>query len=56
MNTTYQTPSAMLPTGDLEGAYRFMQEQGVELASAIEHNHWFVFRDPNSNMLMVVRA
>ncbi len=54
--STYDTPAAMFPTDDLEGAYKFMQEQQVEFASGIEFNHWFAFRDSEGNLLMVVKA
>jgi catechol 2,3-dioxygenase-like lactoylglutathione lyase family enzyme len=50
-----QTPAFMFPTDDLEGALRFMQEQGAELVTEIQHDHWFTFRDPDGNLLMVVR-
>lgn len=52
---TFQTPAFMLVTEDIEAAYSFMKEQGVELVTEIENGHWFVFRDPDGNLLMVCR-
>nr|WP_241158568.1 VOC family protein [Cohnella candidum] len=52
---TFQTPAFMLLTKDIEAAYRFMKEQDVELVTEIENGHWFVFRDPDGNLLMVCR-
>nr|WP_255570688.1 VOC family protein [Cohnella sp. CFH 77786] len=52
---TFQTPAFMLPTDDIHAAYSFMKEQGVELVTEIENGHWFVFRDPDGNHLMVCK-
>jgi len=52
---TFQTPAFMLLTKDIEASYSFMKEQGVELVTEIENGHWFVFRDPDGNLLMVCR-
>ncbi|MBD0382284.1 VOC family protein [Paenibacillus sedimenti] len=52
---TYQTPALMFPTSDLEAAYNYMKELGVELVTEIEHNHWFVFKDPDGNLLMICK-
>lgn len=49
---TYQVPAFMFKTDDIQAAYRFMQENGVELVTGIE-GHWFVFRDPDGNHLMI---
>lgn len=43
-------------TQDIEAAYRYFQENGVELVSAIENGHWFTFRDPDHNLLMVCKC
>lgn len=49
------TPAFMLLTDDLEGSLRFMREIGADLVTGIEHNHWFVVKDPDGNLLMVCR-
>lgn len=50
---TYQTPAFMFQTGDIEAAYHFMQEQGAQMVTTIQDSHWFAFRDPDGNLLMV---
>ncbi|TVY11440.1 VOC family protein [Paenibacillus cremeus] len=50
-----QTPAFMLMTNDLEGSFEFMKQLGVELVTDIEHNHWFVVKDPDGNKLMITR-
>ncbi|UVI31471.1 VOC family protein [Paenibacillus spongiae] len=49
------TPVCMLLTNDLDASYAYAQEQGMELVSAIEHNHWFVLKDPDGNLIMICR-
>lgn len=50
-----QTPAFMLMTADLQGAFDYMQGLGVELVTSIEHDHWFVVKDPDGNKLMITR-
>lgn len=50
-----QTPAFMLMTADLQGSYDYMKEIGVELVTGIEHDHWFVVKDPDGNKLMITR-
>lgn len=50
-----QTPALMLLTDDLEASYAFAEASGVELVTGIEHDHWFVIKDPDGNLLMVAR-
>lgn len=50
-----ETPAFMLMTDDLEGSLNFMKRLGVELVTEIEHNHWFVVKDPDGNKLMICR-
>ncbi|MFB9329814.1 VOC family protein [Paenibacillus aurantiacus] len=49
------TPAFMLLTGDLEGSLQFLREIGADLVTGIEHDHWFVVKDPDGNLLMVCR-
>lgn len=49
------TPAFMLLTEDLEGSLTYMKKLGVELVTEIEHNHWFVVKDPDGNKLMICR-
>jgi len=50
-----ETPAFMLLTEDLEGSLTYMKELGVELVTDIEHDHWFVVKDPDGNKLMICR-
>ncbi|KEO84236.1 VOC family protein [Tumebacillus flagellatus] len=46
-------PSVSFWADDIEAAYAFMQEHGIELVTGIENGHWFVFKDLDGNHLMV---
>lgn len=50
-----ETPAFMLMTDDLQGSLDYMNRLGVELVSEIEHDHWFVVKDPDGNKLMICR-
>jgi catechol-2,3-dioxygenase len=50
-----ETPAFMLMTEDLQGSLDYMKELGVELVTEIEHDHWFVVKDPDGNKLMICR-
>jgi hypothetical protein len=50
-----ETPAFMLMTEDLQGSFDYLKELGVELVTEIEHNHWFVLKDPDGNKLMICR-
>lgn len=52
---TFKTLAFMLLTNDLAASYEFAQANGVNMVTGIEHNHWFVIKDPDDNMLMVCR-
>ncbi|QHT63130.1 VOC family protein [Paenibacillus lycopersici] len=49
------TPAFMLMTSDLQGSLDYMKQLGVELVTGIEHDHWFVVKDPDGNKLMICR-
>ncbi|MCR2806949.1 VOC family protein [Paenibacillus soyae] len=50
-----ETPAFMLLTEDLQGSLQFMKELGAELVTEIEHDHWFVVKDPDGNKIMICR-
>ncbi|WP_181350412.1 VOC family protein [Thalassobacillus sp. CUG 92003] len=50
---TYNVPAIQFATDDIKASYQFMKDEGVELVTEIEHDHFFVFKDPDGNMLMV---
>ncbi|CAH0119732.1 hypothetical protein PAE9249_02239 [Paenibacillus sp. CECT 9249] len=50
-----ETPAFTFLTVDLEGSLAYMKQPGVELVTEIEHDHWFVVKDPDGNKLMICR-
>lgn len=46
-------PVFQFVTSDIQAAYQYMKENGVELVGEIEHGHWFLFKDPDGNLLMI---
>ncbi|MFC9710624.1 VOC family protein [Paenibacillus sp. NPDC056933] len=48
-----ETPAFMLMTEDLKRSFDYMKELGVNLITEIEHDHWFVVKDPDGNKLMI---
>lgn len=49
----YSSPAFHLNTKDINLAYSFMKEKGIEVTTEIENGHWFTFKDPDGNLLMV---
>ncbi|KIL51971.1 VOC family protein [Jeotgalibacillus soli] len=43
-------------TNDIEKAYQFMKEQHVNIMDQIEHGHYFTFKDPDDNVLMICKC
>ncbi|MEX2461684.1 MAG: VOC family protein [Paenibacillaceae bacterium] len=52
---TYKTPAFMFQTDDIYASYQFMKNNEVELVTEIQSEKWFVFRDPDGNLLMVCK-
>ncbi|MCD9022573.1 VOC family protein [Cohnella sp. NL03-T5] len=50
-----KTPAFLLLTSDLQASYEYVKENNVTLVTDIEHDHWFVIKDPDGNLLMVCR-
>ncbi|MGA4518709.1 VOC family protein [Solibacillus silvestris] len=53
VDKVFKTPAFHLNTKNIEEAFHFMRKKGVELITEIEHNHYFNFKDPDGNILMV---
>jgi catechol 2,3-dioxygenase-like lactoylglutathione lyase family enzyme len=51
----YKVPAFQFRTADIHQAYEFMQSKQVQLTTGIENGHWFNFRDPDGNVLMICR-
>ncbi|MGG1517140.1 VOC family protein [Paenibacillus oryzisoli] len=52
----FRVPAFHLNTTDIGAAYAFMKEKQVNLITPIEHQHWFNFKDPDGNVLMVCKC
>lgn len=52
----YRNPAFHLNTDDIEEAYQFMKDRGVELITGIEHGHWFNAKDPDGNLFMICKC
>jgi predicted enzyme related to lactoylglutathione lyase len=50
-----RTPIFHFNTDDIHEAFQYMKDKGVELVTEIENGHWFNFKDPDHNMLMVCK-
>lgn len=53
---TFQTPMFHFNTENIEEAYSFMKNKGVNIVSEIEHGHFFTFKDPDGNLLMICKC
>lgn len=50
-----RTPLLHFNTDNIEEAYQFMKDNGIEVITEIEHGHWFNFKDPDGNHLMICK-
>ena len=53
---TLNVPAIQFSSNDIHASYRLLNEQNVELVSEVMHDHFFVFKDPDGNMLMVCQC
>lgn len=54
--TIFKAPAFHFNTHNIEEAYEYMKEKNVEVTTEIEHDHWFNFKDPDGNHLMVCKC
>ena len=52
----YKIPAFHFNTNNIEEAYNYMKSKNVNVITAIEHNHWFNFKDLDGNILMVCKC
>lgn len=52
----FRTPAFHFNTENIDEAFRFMSNKGVNLITDIENNHYFNFKDPDGNILMICRC
>ncbi|WP_235001496.1 VOC family protein [Halobacillus sp. Marseille-P3879] len=55
-DAVYKVPSFHFNTKNIQAAYQFMKSKNVELMTEIQHGHWFTFKDPDGNLLMVAEC
>ncbi|WP_307344954.1 VOC family protein [Metabacillus malikii] len=53
--STYNVPSIQFTTEDIQASYQFMKDNNVELVTEIQDNFYFVFKDPDGNLLMICK-
>ena len=51
-----KTPVFHFNTENIEDAFQYMKNNRVELTTDIEHNHYFNFKDPDGNHLMICKC
>ncbi|WP_088101984.1 VOC family protein [Halalkalibacter urbisdiaboli] len=54
-DNVYKVPAFQFNAEDIHQAYEFMRSRNVELTTGIENGHWFNFKDPDGNLLMVCK-
>ncbi|WP_202077486.1 VOC family protein [Caldalkalibacillus salinus] len=54
--STGDAPLFHFDTEDIQQSYDFLNEKGVHITSDIEHGHFFHFKDPYGNALMVCQC
>lgn len=52
----FKTPAFHFNTNNIEDAFHFMKDKDVDLLTQIEHNHYFNFKDPDGNILMICQC
>lgn len=51
-----RAPMFHLNSTDIQKAYEEMQSRHVELTTGIENGHWFNFKDPDGNEMMICQC
>ncbi|MFA9557687.1 VOC family protein [Evansella sp. AB-rgal1] len=49
----YKVPAFQFYTDNINRAYEYMKQKNVQLTTSIENGHWFNFKDPDGNVLMM---
>ncbi len=53
--TIFKAPPFHFNTDNIEEAYEYLKNKHVEFETNIENGHWFNFRDPDGNQLMICK-
>ncbi|SFA89560.1 MULTISPECIES: VOC family protein [unclassified Bacillus (in: firmicutes)] len=51
-----EVPKFHFNSENIEEAYQYMKSKNVELITEIEHGHYFNFKDPDGNTLMICKC
>ncbi|MDQ0858913.1 VOC family protein [Bacillus sp. V2I10] len=51
-----KTPLFHFNTENIEEAYTFMKNKKIDVMTEIQHNHYFNFKDPDGNLLMICKC
>jgi len=54
--TIIKKPLFHFNTEDIEAAFTFAEEKKVEVITTIQHGHYFTFKDPDGNHMMVCKC
>lgn len=52
----FKTPAFHFDTKNIKEAFQFMKNKEVNVITEIEHDHYFNFKDPDGNMLMICQC
>jgi catechol 2,3-dioxygenase-like lactoylglutathione lyase family enzyme len=52
----FRIPAFHFNTKNIDEAFRFMTDKGVNVLTDIQHNHYFNFKDPDGNILMICQC
>lgn len=52
----FKKPAFHLNTHDIEKAYSYVKDKGINVTSAIENGHWFTIQDCDGNELMICKC
>src|SRR5690625_953601 len=52
----FKTPAFHFNTENIEEAFNFMKKKGANLITGVEHDHYFNFKDPDGNILMICKC
>lgn len=55
-DAVYKHPVCHFNTQDIKEAYNYLKNKEVTIITEIEHNHWFNFKDPDGNVLMICQC
>lgn len=51
--SVFKVPAFHFNTKNIEAAFQYMRNKGVNLITEIQHHHYFNIKDPDGNVLMI---